>query len=41
MNKGKCVEMIKKMVAALESEGAQYPVDFVGQEIHPVVPNME
>lgn len=41
VNKGKCVEMIKKMISALESEGAQYPVDFVGREIRPVVPNME
>lgn len=38
-NRGKCIEMAKKMIDALEVEGAQYPVDFVGNPIHPIIPS--
>ncbi len=37
-NPSKCREMIQQMIEQLEKEGAQYPVDFVGKTIRPIVP---
>ena len=34
-NPAKTLEMLKRMTARLEKEGALYPVDFDGQEIRP------
>lgn len=39
-NKQKCKELIADMIRELEAEGAQYPVDFVGKPIKPVVPSL-
>lgn len=39
--RGKVLEMLHRMVSRLETEGAQYPVDFEGNEIRPDIDYFE